>query len=735
MSTTDTISLDSPADLQAEFDDLRRGLLPMFLFPLLGVPLIWLAYSAIRDWSRGPIYLVDLAVLVLVLFAYLAITLRNEHYTCACWVFIAGLVVADCLVIAAHPETVMTFFGLLVVIVAQALLGGAQSFLAGTLMWAAATITSGFGTGYFAPSWSTFGMLVLYGLVWVTTWLSARPLKTSVAWSLNGWEHARDLVYNTKERRGELYRALKALEEATYRIERMNGELLMARHEAEVARAHKARFAAMVSHELRGPLNLILGYSRLMALSPEKYGEPLPPTYRADVATIYHNSQHLADLVDDILDLSQIEAQSLPLVKDRVDLEQDVVEEALRIVRPLAERKGLYLREELAGDLPLLLADEVRLRQVMLNILTNAIRFTERGSIMVRTMRQKDHLLVSVQDTGLGIAPEKMSKLFQEFYQAHMAEDSEQGSERRGSGLGLAISKHLIELHAGHIWAESRVGIGTTLYFDLPLPGTEPALASELKTGESPHRAREHDHYLIVNADLAIVRPLTRHFEGYRVVGVPEAQEIIPLVEELHPWAVLTSADLAREICEQLSAKGFDVPVIGCIMPGIENQAHLEGAFSYLIKPITPEMIMMVMRQVERDQETTVLLVDDDPDAVRLLEIMLLSLPRPYKILKAYDGLQALQAMQQAVPDVVFLDLIMPGLDGQGTMARMRADERLRDVPVAIISARDIVEGVISLGTPLSVHRRKPIDLARASRCLKAILDELTPDYLPARVS
>jgi len=163
----------------------------------------------------------------------------------------------------------------------------------------------------------------------------------------------------------------------------------------------------------------------------------------------------------------------------------------------------------------------------------------------------------------------------------------------------------------------------------------------------------------------------------------------------------------------------------------MRERSYLQGVLSYLVKPIMPETLNMVMRRVERDGETTVLLVDDDPDEVRLLERMLTTLPRPYKVFKAYDGLEALEVMQRELPDVVFLDLVMPRLDGEQVIAQMRADERLRDVPVVIISARDRIEGQAALETPLSVRCKRPVDIARAARCLQALLDALSPSYLP----
>jgi len=235
----------------------------------------------------------------------------------------------------------------------------------------------------------------------------------------------------------------------------------------------------MVSHELRGPLNLILGFSRLMALSPERYGEPLPGAYRADVATIYRNSRHLSDLIDDILDLSQIEAERLPLAKERVDLEEEVVKEAAEFVHPLAERKGLTLTLRLAGTLPAVMVDRVRLRQVVLNLLTNAVRFSEKGEITLRTERQRERVLVSVQDSGPGIDADQLPRLFQEFSQAQPAERR----EVRGSGLGLAISKQLVELHGGEIWVQSTRGVGSTFSFTVPLSEADAYIGRTVHTG------------------------------------------------------------------------------------------------------------------------------------------------------------------------------------------------------------------------------------------------------------
>jgi len=654
--------------------------------------------------------------------------LRTRHYTLACWVLILSMTLIHGMIMFSHPVSLVMLLGVLAVTAADALLGTPSAILAAGLSWSAFVAALYARTGAVRLDWSLWGALVAYLLSLAANWVAARPVNTMVRWALSGWEYANTALGETRQRRGELHRVVRALEEATYRIERMNNELIVARREAEEARALKARLAATVSHELRGPLNLILGFSKLMALSPESYQEPLPADYRTDVHTIYRNSQHLLSLVDDILDLSQIEAQRLPLVKDRIDVEEDVIKKVADIVSPLAERKGLYLRQVPAGGLPWVLADGVRLRQALLNLLTNAVRFTERGGITVSTARSEDKVIVSVQDTGPGIAREDLPKLFKEFTQVRQQVEAR---GEGGSGLGLSISKHLIELHGGEIWAESHKCVGTTFHFSVPLPGTEPISVATVRTEELKQRIAGQQSCLVVHDDPDVIRMLARYIEGYRVVGLPDEDTVLALTEELHPRAIVSTPERAARIAEQLSPTPFDIPVIGCGMPRMRERAALKGVLAYLVKPIMPEMLTAVMKQVERNGETTVLLVDDDPDVVRLLERMLTALPRPYRILRAYDGFEALEVMQEDVPDVVFLDLVMPTLDGEQVIARMRASARLAEVPVVVISARDRIEGRAELETPISVRCRKPVEIARGARCLQALLDALNPTYLP----
>jgi signal transduction histidine kinase/DNA-binding response OmpR family regulator len=714
----------SENDLRVELEHLRRSLLPMFLLLVFFMGWAWFCWMMFNDWALGPNVL---PTMVLFLTAAFAFALRTKHHSGACWLVILGAVAAFALIATAHPFSNAMAFGVLIIVAASALLGTREATLVALLTWLLGSLARAHGLGVSSPLWHAVDMLVLYVFALGTVWLARRPLRASIECAYSGWAQAKEALVETRARRAEVYRALRALEEATFRIERMNEELVVARREAEVARAAKARLAATVSHELRGPLNLVLGFSRMMVLSPEKYGEPLPGAYHADVDALYRNSQHLVALVDDILDLSQIEAERLPLVKDQVDLVQDVISKAVEIMAPLAERKGLYLRHESTGVLDWILADAVRLRQVLLNLLNNALRFTDKGGVTIYAEQRDNRVWVRVADTGAGISPQDLPRIFEAFHQTHTTRKREQ----RGSGLGLSICKQLIELHGGEIWVESNPGTGTVFSFTLPRPGAEPLHTTVVKTAETSRQPEGYPNCLVVNVDPDMVRFLARNTEGYRVIGLSDVAEVLSMVEECHPRAIIAPLELLPGIEQQLDASSFDVPMIGCHLPPLTALKKMTGVVGYLVKPVAPEALVALMKQVERVGQTQVLLVDDDPDAVRLLEMMLTSLPHGVHVSRAYDGQQALACMENMTPDVVLLDLIMPGMDGQQLMARMRADERLKEVPVIVVSAMDWFESKITLGNSMTMRCRENMPLAVASRCLRGLLDAATPQYLP----
>ncbi len=725
MGVSSGSSSDPGVAVHAEVESLRRDMLPIFLAPLLVVPLLWMLHVTRANYEPMPGPL-DVAVLVTIACTGLVFKWQHKHFAAACWVFAVAVTIAVNLILVAYPTPIVAAGGSLVAIVVSVLLGSRRGFLAAILVWG--TIIATWYQVAHDPLTPGFAasLLVLYCIIWGANWLAGRPLRLSLEFALNESDRARVALEEVRKRRGELYRAFRALEEATYRIERMNNELLLARQEAEAARTVKARLVATVSHELRGPLNLILGFSQLMALHPERYEEPLPSTYYADIDVVYRNSQHLICLIDDILDLSRIEAERLPLVKDRIDLEEDVVKKVVEAVRPLAVRKGLHLKEDLAGNLPWILADPVRLRQALTNVLINAVRFTERGEITLRTECQEQELIVSVQDTGSGIAEKDLPKLFIEFNALSRTETR----EGAGTGLGLSISKQLIELHGGQIWAESMLGVGTTFHFSLPLPFAV-TTAGICKTGPARPTAVSYNTCLVVHNDPNIVRMLGRYVETYRTIGVTKEQDVLKVTEEIHPRAVITTPAFSERIKREYAANAYEVPIISLNIPSLTEQQSARGVLSYLTKPVTTDMVMAIISQVDGgEEELTILLVDDDPDFVRLLEDMLTLLPHPFRILRAYSGRQALDIMQTTVPDLVFLDLMMPELSGEKTIEAMRSEPRLSDVPVIIVSAKDAIDDGIAITAPVLLHFDGPLDLAKGASLLRGLLDVVSPWYL-----
>ena len=303
------------------------------------------------------------------------------------------------------------------------------------------------------------------------------------------------------DHRLEMSEMLDDLTEANLQLSRLHRLAHAMQEMAEDARRVKEEFVANVSHELRTPLNMIIGFTELVLKAPQTYGQPVPQALLADLNVVLRNSQHLSALIDDVLDLSQLEAKQMALAKEWVRLDE-MLQTAAAAVRPLYALKQLALRMAVAEDLPLVYCDPIRIRQVILNLLSNAGRFTDQGGICVCARREGGAVIVSVSDTGPGIASADLPRIFQPFQQA----DSSIRKRHSGSGLGLSISKGFVELHDGKMWVESTLGVGTTFYFRLPVgcpaSGTDHPLRWSIPHMNYEERARPF------RAPLAEIRPL-----------------------------------------------------------------------------------------------------------------------------------------------------------------------------------------------------------------------------------
>ncbi len=695
------------------------------------VGFFWVVYCGPERWREGPLG-IGLVLLPLLLRAVPA-----RHYLARAWFLVAlwlATVLQIILWLPAGPATSLLSLPVGLAVLLISVPGGLLVALGAGLASAAAQ-SLGFARlpmeAWTIAAANVSGTLVL-------TAVALRPLHEAVNWSWDHYDLARRQADQTRETQADLKQAVRDLAEATAQMARLNQLLGAARRAAEEAQRAKAEFVANVSHELRTPLNMIVGYAEMMLSAPRGYGR-IPAALRADLAVILRNSQHLADLIGDVLDLSQIEAGQMALTRERATL-KDIVDAAGEAIRPLFQSKGLSLTTDVPPELTLF-CDRTRIREVFLNLLSNAGRFTEQGGVRVRAWAAGPNVVVSVADTGPGIARQDREKLFQPFQQVD-------GSIRRrygGSGLGLAISRHFVELHGGSMGLESELGVGTTITFRLPLeaPFAGDKLASRWLSSEWEYRERTRH----VPLPMPIVRPrlvvcerrailqrlLGRHLADVEIVPVQTLEQAAVELARAPAQALLINDLAAAQTLErvrQSSVLPNGIPALVCSLPGEDEAAQALGVAGYLVKPVSREALLA---ELDRLQLTTgtVLIVDDEIEAIRLFWRMLTATGRSYRVLTASSAEQALNVLRQEHPDVILMDLIMPGMDGFQLLARRAEEAAWRDIPIIVLSARDPTGHPI-MASALGVTSAGGLTVPRLLAYIGAISAPLPGDHPPA---
>ncbi len=556
----------SSTDLPVNLADLReRSLTVIALFSgAFGYP--WFLWVGLTKPPGPTLTTAWLGVGLLIVGAVGSYLLKRRHLGAATHLLVWSIVGAAVCAIRVFPYPELAYLFILPVVFAGVLLSQPAHLLVAAVA-NALTLALGLArVGLALPAHGAAFLLVLgalftrllardlalpvaiIALVTAASWVSARSLYTALTWVLYGYERARRNEEIARGQQGELRRALKALDEATYRLERLNYMLALAGEQAEEARRLKQQFAQTISHELRTPLNLIVGFTELMTESPEYYGGPLAPAYQRDLNIVHRNACHLQDLINDVLDLARIEAAQMSLAPEEVD-PADLVREAVATARSLVEARGLALHTAVEPGLPALWVDPTRIRQVLFNLLNNAARFTDQGSVTVSARRQDEQVVFAVADTGVGIAPEDIQYIFEEFRQAD-------GSTRRshgGAGLGLAISRRFVELHGGRIWVESEVGRGSTFYFSLPASQGPAAALSHphlLRTaGTAPARGGEEPVLLAFTRSPSAAALLMRYVRGFRTVVASDREQAQRAARQFMPQSGAQFLPLPSQAC------------------------------------------------------------------------------------------------------------------------------------------------------------------------------------------
>ena len=611
--------------------------------------------------------------------------LRSTHYRVALYVLIATVLGATTCFKGFAPDSLAQYYFPVAIVVSSLLMSSARVFVLATLAsLACLAVARSQGASWFDSQQIVTPITLIY-LTAFAAWLGSRQVNMALSWMHNSYRKAETLVDELRDERLSLARALKMLEEAYVRIEKMNYALIEARSIAEEARRLKAEFAANVSHELRTPLNIIIGFSETMANAPETWaGVSWSPVLRGDIEQIYQNARHLSSLIDDILDLSALDVHKLGLTVDEARIEE-VIEEAVAVVQDLYRAKNLYLTVQADPELPRVRMDITRIRQVLINLLTNSSRFTSAGGVTITARLVGQQIEVAVADTGVGIALQDVHRVFEDFGQV----DGSTSRKYEGTGLGVPLSKRLVELHGGRMWLASQPGRGTTFYFTVPVLPQPPTDLGPFSANAPAYATAYRKAVLIVEPDPLLLRIVRRHLSGYDVVQVRDRTDLPALIDHHQPIAVVIDQPGEDDVPLQtwVTDTPRDLPVITVSLPGSLRVAQTLGIQNYLIKPVLREQLLDAMAGLGRPVHD-VLIVDDDPQLVELISRMLQSAGEAYHPLEAFGGAEALERLRREPVDLVLLDLIMPEISGLMVLQAMKADPALTGIPAIVISAQ-----------------------------------------------
>ena len=488
-------------------------------------------------------------------------------------------------------------------------------------------------------------------------------------------------------------------------------ELALARDQALEANRAKSMFLANMSHELRTPLNAILGYSEMLQEEAEDLGQD---EFVPDLQKINSAGKHLLALISDILDLSKIEAGRMDLFLETFDT-ATMIQDVATTIQPLIIKNNNTLKVRCADNLGMMQADLTKVRQIIFNLLSNASKFTERGTITLTVEKRKNEgeginssvtmpltqewLVFGVSDTGIGMTSAQMEKLFQEFTQADTSTTRKYG----GTGLGLTISRRFCQMMGGEIEVESEPGQGSTFTVWLPVQVVEPK-ADEVVSGEVERSglvgaSPDSDLVLVVDDD-PVARDLMQRYlskEGFRVQLASNGEAGLRLAKELRPaaitldvmmpgldgWAVLTALKADPDLA--------DIPVVMMTMVDDKNLGYALGASDYLTKPIERDRLAVILNKYRCNRpKCSVLLVEDDELAREMMRRILEK--EGWQVAEAQNGRVGLEQVTECQPELILLDLMMPEMDGFQFLTQLRQIPGGQTIPVVIVTAMNLTE-------------------------------------------
>ncbi len=513
----------------------------------------------------------------------------------------------------------------------------------------------------------------------------AQPLRLHLngAWEMSYWTYAYSPVWGDD---GQVAGLLNVAQNVTAQ-KHAEDQLQEAKASAEAANRAKSEFLANMSHELRTPLSAVIGYSELLEEEMEDAGKT---TGLEDIRKIQANARHLLSLINDVLDLSKIEADRMTTYAEEFAV-PDLLADVKATMSGLVSQKGNTLVIDAGEALGSMHTDQVKLRQCLFNLISNAAKFTENGTVTLhanRTGASGDLLRFAIEDSGIGMTAEQTAKLFERFTQADASTTRKFG----GTGLGLAITRAFCHLLGGEITLTSEYGKGSTFTIEVPvhLPQQEP---EEMPLSDV---SAEGKHTVLVIDDDPSQRDLLSRFlerEGFAVRMAASGRDGIDLAREIKPRAILLDVVMPQmDGWSVLNVLKSDpalerIPVVMVTFVNEPGLGESLGAVETVQKPVEWEHLKSVMERFRGDAGD-ILVVDDDADARARLRTVLQR--NGWSVAEAADGQQALDMVLHAPPQLILLDLTMPVMDGFSFLHELRNRPGVSDIPVVVLSARDL---------------------------------------------